>query len=96
MPPPLAPAEAQNRFGFAFQAFAGAPARPGQPLVLFLDDLQFALRISNGILLALLFFAGYHHARHTLARPWLAGLVFLLVGVLLLGRARRLDALGVA
>jgi hypothetical protein len=54
---------------------------------LFFDDLNFALRVSNGILLALLFFAGYHHARHTLAKPWLAGLVFLLVGVLLVAVA---------
>ena len=54
---------------------------------LFLDDLQFALRVSNGILLALLFFAGYHHARHTLAKPWIAGLVFLLAGLLLVAIA---------
>jgi hypothetical protein len=54
---------------------------------LFLDDLNLALRVSNAILLALLFFAGYHHARHTLAKPWLAGLVFLLVGVLLVAVA---------
>ena len=54
---------------------------------LFMDDLQLALRVSNGILLALLFFAGYHHARHTLAKPWLSGLVFLLVGVFLVAVA---------
>lgn len=48
---------------------------------LLLDELTFALRVSNGILLALLFLVGYRHARHTLARPWLTGLVFLLVGV---------------
>jgi VIT1/CCC1 family predicted Fe2+/Mn2+ transporter len=50
------------------------------PFLLF-DQLTFALRVSNGILLALLFLAGYRYARHTLAQPWLTGLVFLLVGV---------------
>jgi hypothetical protein len=50
---------------------------------LLLDDPRFALRISNGILLALLFAAGYYAARHTLARPWLSGATFLLAGAFL-------------
>lgn len=50
---------------------------------LFLDDPLLALRLSNVILLSLLFFIGWRAARHTLARPWLAGVTFLLVGVLL-------------
>jgi predicted ATPase len=40
--PPLAPAEAQNRFRLAFQNFVGALARKEHPLVIFLDDLQWA------------------------------------------------------
>jgi predicted ATPase len=38
--PILEPGEAMNRFNAVFQALVGVLARPGQPLVLFLDDLQ--------------------------------------------------------
>ncbi len=43
-PPPatLGAAEAQNRFNLLFQKFVGAFARPDEPLVIFLDDLQWA------------------------------------------------------
>lgn len=54
---------------------------------LFIDDPRLALRVSNAILLGLLFFVGWRAARHTLARPWIAGIVFLLVGVLLVAVA---------
>jgi hypothetical protein len=54
---------------------------------LFLDDPRLALRVSNAILLGLLFFVGWRAARHTLARPWIAGIVFLLVGILLVALA---------
>ena len=54
---------------------------------LFLDDPHLALRVSNVILIALLFFAGWRAALHTLAKPWLAGLAFMLVGVLLVAVA---------
>jgi hypothetical protein len=54
---------------------------------LLLDDPRLALRVSNAILLFLLFFVGWRAARHTLARPWIAGFVFLLVGVLLVAVA---------
>lgn len=40
--PVLAPAEAQNRFNLVFQAFARVFAQPDHPLILFLDDLQWA------------------------------------------------------
>ena len=43
--PPVAaldPTEAQNRFNRVFQQFLGAFVRPEHPLVLFLDDLQWA------------------------------------------------------
>jgi hypothetical protein len=53
----------------------------------FLDDPYLALRISNAILIGLLFFVGWRAALHTLARPWLAGLGFMLIGVLLVALA---------
>ena len=52
------------------------------PFLVF-DQPQFALRVSNTILLALLYYLGYRHARHTLAKPWIAGFVFLLAGLFL-------------
>ena len=54
---------------------------------LFLDDPHVALRVSNVILIALLFFVGWRAALHTLVKPWLAGLTFMLVGVLLVALA---------
>jgi len=50
---------------------------------LVIDDARLALRISNGILLALLFFSGYWWARYTLSKPWIAGLSFLAGGFVL-------------
>ena len=40
--PPLGPTEARSRFLRVFQAFLGAVARKKHPLVLFVDDLQWA------------------------------------------------------
>jgi hypothetical protein len=48
---------------------------------LFIDDALLALRVSNAILLALLFFTGYRWAHYTLGRPWVAGLCFLIGGI---------------
>jgi hypothetical protein len=59
------------------------------PFLLF-DDPRLALRVSNATLLALLYYLGYRHARHTLARPWVAGLVFLLAGLFLVAVAIQL------
>jgi hypothetical protein len=56
------------------------------PFLLF-DNPQVALRASNTILLALLFYLGYRHAKHTLTKPWVAGLVFLLAGLILVAIA---------
>ena len=44
------------------------------------DDARFALRVSNGILLASLFLAGFLWAKETMGKPWLVGLSFLVVG----------------
>jgi predicted ATPase len=42
LPPALGPTEALNRFQLVLQNFVGALARPEHPLVVFLDDLQWA------------------------------------------------------
>jgi predicted ATPase/transcriptional regulator with GAF, ATPase, and Fis domain len=52
--PPLAPVEAQNRFRLVFQNFVGAMAGRDHPLVVFLDDLQWADAASLEILHPLL------------------------------------------
>jgi hypothetical protein len=49
----------------------------------FIDDPRTALRVSNALLLLLLFLVGYRSAKETMARPFLVGSVFLLVGVAL-------------
>lgn len=48
--PPLPPTEAQNRFERSFRKFMQASARQGSPLVLFLDDLQWADSASIAVL----------------------------------------------
>jgi hypothetical protein len=52
------------------------------PFLLF-DDARFALRVSNAILVGLLFFTGYSWARYTLSKPWLVGFGFLFGGIAL-------------
>jgi VIT family len=56
------------------------------PFLIF-DNARFALRVSNAILLALLFVCGYLWARYTLSRPWLAGFAFLAGGIALVAVA---------
>ncbi len=48
-----------------------------------IDDARLALRVSNAVLVALLFFTGFWWARYTIAKPWVAGLGFLVVGIVL-------------
>ncbi len=62
-PPPLDPTEAQNRFRYVFGNFIGAFAEPDHPLVVFLDDLQWADAATLALLHALL--TG-HEQRHLL------------------------------
>ena len=52
------------------------------PFVL-IDNATLALRVSNAILVGLLFFSGYWWARYTLSKPWLVGLAFLFFGIVL-------------
>jgi hypothetical protein len=56
------------------------------PFVL-IREPSLALRVSNGLLVALLFGVGYHWGRHANARPWLTGVVFLAVGLALVAVA---------
>jgi len=51
------------------------------------DDLHVALRVSNVVLLGLLFIIGYWWARYTLGNPWLVGLCFLVGGTALVAVA---------
>ena len=53
-PPSLGPIEAQNRFQLVFQKFVGALARQDHPLVVFLDDLQWADTATLSVLQPLL------------------------------------------
>jgi hypothetical protein len=50
---------------------------------LLIDNAMLALRVSNAILVGLLFFCGYWWARYTLGKPWVVGLAFLFFGILL-------------
>jgi predicted ATPase len=53
-PPPLDPAEAQNRFRYVLQNFVRTLARPEHPLVIALDDLQWVDAATLDLLQAIL------------------------------------------
>ncbi|HSB54869.1 MAG TPA: AAA family ATPase, partial [Gemmatimonadales bacterium] len=81
--PPLGPTESQIRFNLVFQQFLRALARPEHPLVLFLDDLQWAdsatlgllpLFLENPELGGLLLVGAYRDNEVTSSHP-LAGLI---------------------
>jgi VIT1/CCC1 family predicted Fe2+/Mn2+ transporter len=52
---------------------------------LLIGNLHLALRVSNGIALAMLFITGWVLARHGGHNPWWTGLAMTLVGVVLVG-----------
>jgi len=52
--PEVEPRQARNRFNYAFQQFLSVVCRPEHPLVLFLDDLQWADVASLELLKAIL------------------------------------------
>ena len=54
---------------------------------LLIDDARLALRVSNAVLVGLLFLTGYSWARYTLSRPWIAGVAFLVIGIALVAAA---------
>ena len=49
----------------------------------FLSDPHFALRVSNALLIGMLFLVGQRWARYTTLRPWLTGLTFMTAGLAL-------------
>lgn len=59
--PELAPTEAQNRFNLVFQQLIQAFAGPSHPLVIFLDDLQWADGASLRLLESLVLATASHH-----------------------------------
>lgn len=62
-------------------------ALPGVIPFLFMQDRYTAMRVSNAILLALLFWCGFFWARFTGMNRWLAGLAMTLIGVMLVAAA---------
>jgi hypothetical protein len=65
---------------FVLVVIAGIPA--AIPFLL-IDDARLALRVSNAVLVGLLFFTGYWWARYTVSKPWLVGVAFLVIGIVL-------------
>jgi hypothetical protein len=50
---------------------------------LLLDDARLALRVSNAVLVSLLFITGYWWARYTVSKPALVGTAFMVIGIAL-------------
>jgi VIT1/CCC1 family predicted Fe2+/Mn2+ transporter len=57
------------------------------PFLIFRDQPRFALRVSNGLLLGLLFLVGYQWAKFTGSRRLLTGFVMMLLGAVLVAMA---------
>ena len=62
-------------------------ALPAAVPFMLIDNARLALRVSNGLLVAMLFGVGYFWARHTNANRVITGLVMMLVGVILVAAA---------
>jgi hypothetical protein len=56
------------------------------PFMIF-DDAYFALRVSNGLLVAMLFVVGMQWGTHAKVNKWRAGIVFTVVGLILVALA---------
>jgi VIT family len=76
--------------GIACAVLVFLTALPAAVPFMLIDDARLALRVSNGLLVAMLFGVGYIWARHTNANRVLTGLAMMLVGVLLVGAAMAL------
>jgi hypothetical protein len=64
-----------------------ATAIPAVAPFLLIRDQSLALRVSNALSIGLLFVVGFGWARYTEARPWIAGLSIMGLGVALVGVA---------
>jgi VIT1/CCC1 family predicted Fe2+/Mn2+ transporter len=84
-PPRITSADLKGALASFWLVFFGSI--PAALPFLFIDDAWIALRVSNAILLGLLFLAGYRWARGTVLRPLLTGVVFLLAGLVLVAVA---------
>jgi hypothetical protein len=66
---------------FAVFALVTVTALPGVIPFLLLEDSHLALRLSNVVLILLLFLVGYWWGHYTDARPWRVGVTVMLLGV---------------
>jgi VIT1/CCC1 family predicted Fe2+/Mn2+ transporter len=73
--------------GLAVFVLVAGTALPAALPFLLVGDPQVALRLSNAILVGLLFFVGLRWARHVDTNPWIVGLVMAGVGVALVAVA---------
>jgi VIT1/CCC1 family predicted Fe2+/Mn2+ transporter len=73
--------------GLAVFVLVAATAVPAALPFLLVDDPHLALRLSNGLLVALLFAVGYRWARFVDLNPWVAGLTLTALGVILVAVA---------
>ena len=60
---------------------------PGESSFFFFDEIHTALRISNGVAIALIFWASLKLARHSGLRPYLTGAAMVGIGVVLVALA---------
>ena len=60
-----------------------ATSVPAAAPFLLIENAYLALRLSNALLIALLFAVGFFWGRHVGVMPWLAGMLVMSIGVLL-------------
>jgi hypothetical protein len=70
---------------FCLVVFSTIPAVV--PFLVFRDQPRFALRVSNGLLLGMLFLVGHRWAKFTGGSPWLTGIALTLIGGVLVAIA---------
>ena len=73
--------------GFAVFLLVVGSALPAALPFLVIPDPHQALRVSNALMLAVLFVAGWIYGRHIDMRPWLAGLILTAIGTALVAIA---------
>jgi hypothetical protein len=57
------------------------------PFLIFPNNPTLALRVSNGLLIAMLFWVGHKWARFAHTNPWMTGLIMVAIGLMLVGVA---------